>query len=96
MASGHHFDSDMLLFSAEDGDRPPDTSFTQIDPGGRRKQFSMKLSTLLTFAITLLCLLCPAQVAAQARERVQFRISGKGLFSSTLNISPFLFILSVK
>ena len=90
MASGHHFNSDMLLFSAEDGDRPPDTSLIQIEPRGHRKLSSMKLSTLLRFSFTLL-LLSSAPVTAQTRERVQFRISGKGLFLSTLNISPFLF-----
>ena len=86
MASGHHFNSDMLLFSAEDGDRPPDTSLTQIEPRGHRKLSSMKLSTILRFSFTLL-LLSSAPVTAQTRERVQFRISGKGLFLSTLNIS---------
>ena len=94
MANGHHFNSDMMLLSPEDGDRPPDTSLTQIEPGGHRKLSMMKLSTLLKFSITLL-LLSSAPVTAQTRERVQFRISGKGLFLSTLNISPFLFILEI-
>ena len=64
------------LSPTEDGDRPPDTSVTQIDPGGLRKHCSMKLSRILRVAITLL-ICSPVSVTAQAREKVQFRISGK-------------------
>ena len=64
------------LSPTEDGDRPPDTSVTQIEPGGLRKHCSMKLSRILRFAITLL-ICSPVSVTAQAREKVQFRISGK-------------------